>query len=354
MKRTTAAILCIVMILLCGCGVQEAAPAPAPTETPAPTEAPAPTETPAPVEETVKTEPGYARLFSTPAILAYLERGTQGEIIGEQENYYLFRTEEYCGYVEKRLLRTEDETPFEPYKLHLRQGVEVYPDYHLYGPKLMTVETPADYHVVAQLDDCFEIDADGTVGFVDVNATATNHYGGGSGGGRENDGQDIPVRAGGSGSAVLTPLSCVVAPKTGNSIGKAETKVDGTELITVLYELGEELAVIGETDGVCTVYFDEAELTMPGRFIRMEGEAPYESWKGYAVGGTKLYESIYMRGDYTKLFANTELTVLDEFDTCYLVKVNKTGELGYVELDCVSENMHGRHEGSPTWTDPKL
>ena len=366
MKRTITAILCIVMLLFCGCGRQEAIPAPAPTEAPEATEAPKPVETPAPTEElTVKTETGYTRLFSTPAILTYLDRGTQGEIIGEQDNYYLFKTEEYCGYVEKGLLYTENDKPFEPFNLFLNQGVKVYPNYHLYGEELMTIETPVNVPVLADLEDCFEVEVDGVVGFVDASVRVKYfYYDGfsGGGGGYDNDGQDIPVKANGNDGARLMKLA-YVAPKSGESMGRAETKVDCTELILALYELGEEIAVINEKDGVCRVSVDGIETEMPRRFVRMEDEKPYESWEGYAAAGAKLFNSIYLLGAHTSLPVNEELTVLDEFDTCYLVKVNRTGEMGYVALDCVGKELHvlydyagggGGGGGGPEWTDPLL
>ena len=68
--------------------------------------------------------------------------------------------------------------------------------------------------------------------------------------------------------------------------------------------------------------------TVETALLRFAGDAPYESWTAYARWGTALYDSYKLIGEAKTLNTNTELTVLDELESCYLVRAGE--DTGYI------------------------
>ena len=82
-------------------------------------------------------------------------------------------------------------------------------------------------------------------------------------------------------------------------------------------------------DGSAIVKIGDAAGTVEKELLRFAGEGPYESWTAYARWGTALYGSYKLTGEPSEtLKTNTELTILDELENCYLVQVGEN--TGYI------------------------
>ncbi|MDO4982885.1 MAG: hypothetical protein Q4E35_04935 [Eubacteriales bacterium] len=77
------------------------------------------------------------------------------------------------------------------------------------------------------------------------------------------------------------------------------------------------------------------------QFLRLEGEAAYESWTGYTLPSTVMYTDYTMKEVKVDSFEKgTEITVLEKLDTCFLVSFY--GQIGVIQLSGIS--LDGSHE----------
>ena len=123
------------------------------------------------------------------------------------------------------------------------------------------------------------------------------------------------------------------APETEPPLPKLEAgTIQGDRIPAILCQLkkGDLVEVTGyASDGSATVKIGDAVGTVEKDLLRFAGEVPYESWTAYARYNTALYENYKLTGESEKtLKTNTELTILDELDGCYLVQVGE--DTGYI------------------------
>ena len=129
-----------------------------------------------------------------------------------------------------------------------------------------------------------------------------------------------------------TPPETTV-PETEPPMPKLEAGVvQGEHIPAILCQLkkGDLVEVTGyASDGSATVKIGDGVGTVEKELLRFAGDGHYESWTAYARYNTALYENYKLTGEAEKkLKTNTELTILDELESCYLVK---TGEdTGYI------------------------
>ena len=105
---------------------------------------------------------------------------------------------------------------------------------------------------------------------------------------------------------------------------------DNIPAILCLLKKGDLLEVTGYADEThATVTVGDAVGTVEKDLLRFAGDAPYESWTAYARWGTALYGSYKLTGEPSEtLKTNTELTILDELENCYLVQAGE--DTGYI------------------------
>ena len=105
---------------------------------------------------------------------------------------------------------------------------------------------------------------------------------------------------------------------------------DNIPAILCLLKKGDLVEVTGYAeDGSAIVKIGDAVGTVEKELLRFAGEGPYESWTAYARWGTALYGSYKLTGEPSEtLKTNTELTILDELENCYLVQVGEN--TGYI------------------------
>lgn len=123
------------------------------------------------------------------------------------------------------------------------------------------------------------------------------------------------------------------APETEPPLPKLEAgTIQGDNIPAILCQLkkGDLVEVTGyASDGSAIVKSGDGVGTVEKELLRFAGVGPYESWTAYARYNTALYENYKLTGESAKtLKTNTELTILDELDGCYLVQAGE--DTGYI------------------------
>ena len=123
------------------------------------------------------------------------------------------------------------------------------------------------------------------------------------------------------------------APEAEPPLPKLEAgTIQGDKIPAILCQLkkGDLVEVTGYAeDGSAIVKIGDGVGTVEMELLRFAGDVPYESWTAYARYNTALYENYKLTGESAKtLKTNTELTILDELDGCYLVQAGE--DTGYI------------------------
>ena len=189
---------------------------------------------------------------------------------------------------------------------------------------------------------------------------------GGSGGGGPQDGSDVSL---GTLSAVVNDteadtLIAYVGPKMEElDEVKALTLTHETRAYLYLFDRDEIVKVTKVGEETCEVYVDGYFAEIPRWLVYMEGDTAYESWNGFAKSKAQTYSKYQMRDAYAleNLKENTEVLVVDELPTCYVVEMN--GEYVYMDLDSISKNKIVHYygggggaggTGGGEWTPPAM
>lgn len=312
--------------------------------------------------------PAAVCVLKAPAILALLEKDAAVTVEEAQEGFYLVSSDAGRGLVEKRLLAAENAEPQESWTGYAQSGAELREDYHLCGEVLHTFALNETFTVLADLGDCYYVALDdGATGFVANESVSSRYivyyYGGGGGGGNAGgaDGGDITLGYTVETPPVAVPLADTEAPELAPG-SRAKTIVPNVELIAAWFDLYDEVRVVSEKDGVCTLYIDGVLANMERRFLLMDGETAPEPWDGYAKNGAILFDNFYLtkNDSAVTLRLNAVLHVLADLGNCWFVNT-EDGQFGYVDKDVVSETYiqvyyggGGGSSGGPEWTEPVL
>lgn len=369
MKKALAIFLGITTVFLSACGA--AAPASEPTATSAPT--PEATATPEPTpspEPTPATAGAAVCVLKAPAVLAMLAQNTEVTIEEAQGEYYLVSCDAGRGYVEKRLLVSADAGEYESWTGYARTGAELREDYHLCGEVLHAFSLNETFTVLADLGGCYLVDFNGTQGYVAPASVSEQyiviHYGGGGGGsssgGGGADGGDITLGYTVGPRPAVVSLADTDAPELQPG-SKARVAALRAELIAAWFELKDEVRVVSEEDGICTIYFDSTLAQMERRFLIPDGETAPEVWDGYAKSKAVLFDNYYLADNdaSSSLPLNTVVHVLADLGNCLFVNT-ETGLFGYMSPDYVSKSYIQYYSGggasssgsSGEWTEPVL
>lgn len=109
------------------------------------------------------------------------------------------------------------------------------------------------------------------------------------------------------------------------------------EAIYDFLPVGTEIEVIGQVKDYYVIAGETCDLLIEKRFVRLEGEKPFEARKAYAKKGAEVFSSVYMRGEpATTLPRNTKLTFVESKDDWAFVKWND-GE-GYMKVGRTSKS----------------
>lgn len=134
-------------------------------------------------------------------------------------------------------------------------------------------------------------------------------------------------------TAPATEAPETTVPETEPPLPKLEAGTiqgDNIPAILCLLKKGDLVEVTGYAeDGSAIVKIGDAVGTVEKELLRFAGETAYENWTAYARYNTALYGSYKLTGEAAKaLKTNTELTILDEMEDCYLVQAGE--DTGYI------------------------
>ena len=134
-------------------------------------------------------------------------------------------------------------------------------------------------------------------------------------------------------TAPATEAPETTVPETEPPLPQLEAgTIQGDKIPAILCQLkkGDLVEVTGYAeDGSAIVAIGDAAGTVEKELLRFAGDESYESWTAYARYNTALYGSYKMTGAAEKkLKTNTELTILDELESCYLVQAGE--DTGYI------------------------
>ena len=340
MKKKIAIGLAL-LLLLSGCGQQEApateAPATQPTvpETTEAATAPAETEAPKPEckEITVMGE-------NIPLIRFFLDEGEQVEVTGYQDALAQVTAREEKGLVDKQYLRFPDEA-FESFTGYARWNTGFYGDPACLGDPLQTLTTNTKLEALEELEDCYYVNLDGQKGYVEkaqlskwMIQSLPEESGGGSSGGSSSGGGGGSSSGGSSskdgGDISLMNRTSLVLLADEVKTGTAKAKVPQTPVVLRYCTLGEKLQMV-VSDGfaesvpgyVTTLEPDGTYAYISESWVLRPDQTPFEGWEGYAGYNCKLYKNETLSGKEEKtIYANTKVTVLWD-----------TGTVSYIQVD---------------------
>lgn len=371
MKRMVWLMTAILLLAACiGCGETSAAPEAAPTAEPdatpmqvsvsvgvtTPTDEPTEEPTPSPTPEP-QGEPGVPYADGVGIVYTYLARGAAVEVTGEQDAYYILTIDGVRVLVEKRLIRLESAAEYEAWEGYAKSGTPVYASYHLAGEEIASLKGNARVTVREDLGGCYLIEWEETLGYASADRISKKkHGGGGGGGGSGADGGDIQLSWKRQGSGIVR-LGVRLESETAFAPQKGIVLADQTEAYLGFVNRDGEVLVIDEDETHYHVSVDGVTGLVPKPLIRLASDEPYAPWDGYAENKAPFYDNYRMGGEAEALKRNTEVRVLADLGSCYLVEVD--GKLGYmpqdqVSLEKVKAPAGGGGGGGDEWTAPVL
>ena len=366
MKKGIAFALTVLILLTmasCGKKAEEITPTvPATTEAPAPVETTEPT-IPAPTEP--EWSPGIVRAGYGEAVYRTFAAGEQLKVIGQFMNYYVVEQEEVDLLVHRDMLRMDTEKAFESWNGYAKSGAEVFDNAYLRGDVTATLKRNTQVAVLESNGGWACVEWDGGKGYVKADMLSKWYISGGNGGTENKDGTDVFIGSLTSAEESFQPrivlLGAYYGPEMEKNFeeGMATVLVDGTEGYICLLERGVAVKVTDFDENTARIWLGEEQYAeVPRWLVKLEENEEYEPWTGYSVWNGILFTQYQMISEITRLSSNTQVTVLDEVNGCYVVEYN--GQIGYMACDQVgdtpigSEKGIGSGESGTTWTPPKM
>jgi len=132
------------------------------------------------------------------------------------------------------------------------------------------------------------------------------------------------------------------APET----SPATALADGTQVVLTTLGRGEKINVVDTyLEEYYVVKVEQVYGLIEKRLVRMDAEAEFETWTGYARSGAKLYGHYHLyTGEAEGLSKNTKVQVLDSLGDVYLVQVEQ--KVGYMRASQVSKTKIKSSSGS--------
>ncbi len=372
MRRILAILICTAL-LLAGCkenvpqvttteATQE--PTTVPTTVPEPTTEPTtvPTETEPPVPDTLSATVLADRTY---LVLKTVDRDATVEIVeAYDDEYYVVKTEEGYGLMEKRLVRMEGAEGYEGWTGYAVYGAKLYTNYHLLpdgGEQTLNMNTKVP--VLDDLDGTLVVQTEGGIGYMRQKELSRGYIQPAPSGGNSGsaDGGDIVL--GGQSGVML--LSNIIV-HSGDVSGKGTVLADEAEIILGWFDRNEAVAIVNEEgfieekEGWYGIYHEGLYGYVRQNLVRKDGEEAYAEWDGFAKYQAQLFDNYYLSGEpVSKLASNANVHILEDLGHCYLAT---SGEhTGYIVKDMVSQTKINYNSGGSSsgnsggdWTPPAL
>ena len=127
-----------------------------------------------------------------------------------------------------------------------------------------------------------------------------------------------------SAETTVPPTTEETVPAPQLSMGAA--RADETPAVLDILMRDDVVDVVGEYDeDHYVIKTDLGYGLVKKALLRLEGEAAYEVWTGYAYYNAEVYGDLHLTGEpVQKLKTNARIEVLDDIGYCYVVRVDET------------------------------
>lgn len=365
-----AILVVAVMLSFAFCDRNEELPEPTVVTT-APTTAPT-TEPPAPTEP--EWEPGIARATHTEAVYSLLNIGTEVEVVGKYEHYFVISGEEYDLLVDEYYVRLATEDAFETWDGYARPKANVFASVYRREEPIAQLTTNTKVKVLEGKGDWLFIewaDGEGYVKASDISKTRLTTGGGGGGGSAPADGTDVNVNllSATRNQGAVVSLGTYHGPEMEPDFEKCTGIVlaEGIETFICLFDHSGEMKVLEYDEEYCTIYLEEGLTPKVRRqLVMLEGDETEEPWIGYARSKAAVYEEYQRRDEVFTLDLNTEVEVLYQLpgfayddEGVYVVCIEE--EIYYMNISDISKDRivpaaggNGGGNSDSVWTPPAL
>lgn len=312
MKKFITAMLAVTLLLAC-------VPLPALAQS-GETEAEAP-----------KTVPGTVRGGPVPAILYFLDRDDELEVLDyADEDLAIVKTDRGEGLVETQFLRFPGEES-EPRTCYAAGYTGLYPTYDRLGEPTQMLAMNTRMEVLEELEDCYYVQVGEETGFVadsqavpyQIQPQPQQPQGPAS-----QDGGDITMASFGR-VRLLSEVTEATEEPAEPKLGAAQCKVPGIPVVKRFLGTDEQVDVLEDQEylepieGYLEILDEDTPAYIRQPWVQQEGDPDFTPWDGYAGFSCELYDNYLLWGkkDARHLSVNTALTVLWD-----------TGEVAYVRL----------------------
>ena len=156
------------------------------------------------------------------------------------------------------------------------------------------------------------------------------------------------------GCAKKSPADALPVETTQETVTPAENEpeleymtaeVNGIPVVLATLSRGDSVYVVGPFDEKHhIVKLDTGYGMVEKNLIRLEGEAPFETWTGYSYQNAEVYDNYRMTGEpVKKLPSNTKVEVLDDLGWCLLVRCD--GVDGYMKPEKLAKSPRNGGNG---------
>ena len=316
-----------------------------------------------------------------------LNRGNEITIIDEDDEFYYFDNNGLILAIEKVYVRTDNDEQFEEYTGYTYQNADLFSDY-AFENYVTSFDKNDEVRVIDEVFGRLIVEYNGQIGYMRSSEVSdeflktyyyrpapkveepvyTPSYSGGGGGGGSSSG------GGGGGGDTPTPVNpdppAPPAPSgyddnffeyaddvnvhllgfevtdnitefvPNDSFEKVQGKVllDGTVTYITLCNRNENVKVLEYDENTAKILIQGYAGTIEREYIRLENDEAYEEWLGYSYAGRVVFNDFNLEDVRTYLSKNDEVTVVDEIDGVYVVRL-EDGTYGYMEVGDLSDTV---------------
>lgn len=154
------------------------------------------------------TGQGVVLADGTDVVLGYFNRGEEIPMVAEEgfaenrEGYVSVYLDGIYAYVPQALAQAADAAAYESWTGYSRWNGVVYDNFHLLGDPIDKLSTNVQVQIVAELEDCYQVEVNGVTGFMAKDLVSKTRISTGGGGSSYDDGGSS---SGSSGGGEWTP-----------------------------------------------------------------------------------------------------------------------------------------------------
>ena len=145
------------------------------------------------------------------------------------------------------------------------------------------------------------------------------------------------------------PATTETVPETLPAMEDGIILADRVPAVLTFLPKGAELELVDEYDDDHYVVKTESGYGLVLKnLVRSQNTEAFEPWKGYAMWSMAVYDNFYLSGEGQSISTNTEVQVLEDLGSCYLVQVGDV--TGFAQKNLVSQWPAGSGGGGGSYS----